>query len=453
MLDKYRIDRILGRGGMGVVARATHLGLDEPVAIKALRGDVTADPEVHARFLREAQATVKLRSDHVAKIKDVGTLADGAPFIVMELLEGVDLRQMLDESGALAPALAVDFVLQACDALGEAHALGIVHRDIKPSNCFVTWRVDGSAAIKVLDFGISKLGGGADLALTQTQSVLGTPLYMSPEQMRSARSVDSRADIWSLGAVLYELIEGRPPFVADSFPELCVLVATEPPPPMVTPGLPVELAQVIRSCLHKDPASRYQTVAELAAALAPFARDPRDASLRVERLQRTLVRARATASGSPGASIAAVDSRRFPATVDMTVGVVAERRRRRSVVLAGAILICAIGVVAVRVLGRPPHRVASPEAAVPSPDAGASAAGAPVALENPDGGTGDRTPETGRDAVEVPMLPVTPDVRPSGSSRSGVVRRGRERERPRSGQGGAIGSGPEDSRDVFGERK
>lgn len=354
VLERYRIDAVLGRGAMGVVARATHLALDEPVAIKALRRDVVSEPETRARFRREAQAAARIRSDHVARVHDVATLPDGSPCIVMELLVGVDLRQLLDQCGALAPSLAVDFALQVCEALGEAHAQGIVHRDIKPSNCFVTWHVDGSPLVKVLDFGISKLDGGADLALTQTQSVLGTPLYMSPEQMRSARAVDGRTDLWSLGAVLYELIEGRPPFVADSFPELCVLVATEPPPPMVAAELPAGLPEVVSSCLHKDPAERFQTVAELAAALAPFARDPREAALRVERLQRTQARWQASAGRAVphGASEprAAVDSRRFPPTVDLTVDVPRPRGRRRWTRLAGALVAGAL-VAAIAALG------------------------------------------------------------------------------------------------------
>jgi eukaryotic-like serine/threonine-protein kinase len=291
LLGKYRVEQILGHGGMGVVAEATHLALGEKVAIKFLRTDVVVDDETCARFLREAQAAVKLKSEHVARVSDVGMLAGGAPYMVMEFLEGVDLDQMIASSGAVDPPLAVELVLQGCEALAEAHAYGIVHRDLKPSNFFVTWRPDGSPLVKVLDFGISKAPVGVDLSLTQTQSVLGTPAYMSPEQMRSARKVDGRTDIWSLGTVLYELIEGRRPYDAESFSEMCVKVAADPPEPMRS-RLPAGLAAAIARCLEKDPAKRFQTMGELATAIAPFSRDIREAQLRVERIRRVVSRPR-----------------------------------------------------------------------------------------------------------------------------------------------------------------
>jgi serine/threonine-protein kinase len=292
LLGKYRVDSILGRGGMGVVAEATHLQLGEKVAIKLLRQDVVGDAEACQRFLREAQAAVKLKSEHVARVTDVGQLPGGSPYMVMEFLEGVDLDQMITSSGSIAPPLAVEFVLQGCDALAEAHSLGIVHRDLKPSNFFVTWRPDGMPLVKVLDFGISKAPVGVDLSLTRTQSVLGTPAYMSPEQMRSARNVDARTDLWSLGTVLYELIEGHRPFEAESFSEMCVKVAADPPNPMTAAGRPDGLEAVIFRCLEKDPARRWQNIAELAEALIPFSREPAEARVGVERMKRVLKRPR-----------------------------------------------------------------------------------------------------------------------------------------------------------------
>src|SRR5262245_54422399 len=169
---------------MGVVAQATHLQLDEKVAIKFLHPDVATDSDACRRFLREAQAAVKLKNEHVARVTDVGTLESGSPYMVMEFLEGIDLAKMLETTGQMAPAL--ELLLQACAGLAEAHALGIVHRDLKPSNFFVTWRADGAAQLKVLDFGISKAPVAGDVSLTRTQTLLGTPAYMSPEQMRSA---------------------------------------------------------------------------------------------------------------------------------------------------------------------------------------------------------------------------------------------------------------------------
>ncbi|HTJ41819.1 MAG TPA: serine/threonine-protein kinase [Kofleriaceae bacterium] len=298
LLGKYRVESVLGKGGMGVVVKAMHLGLGDVVAIKMLRPDVLGDAEAASRFLREAQAAVKLKSEHVARVTDVGLLDNGGPYMVMEFLEGVDLDQMLEASGVVSPTLAVDLVLQACEAIGEAHSIGIVHRDLKPSNFFVTWRADGSPLCKVLDFGISKAPVGVEMSLTRTQSVLGTPAYMSPEQMRSARTVDARSDIWSLGTVLYELLCAHRPFEAESFSEMCVKVAVDSPTPlsvMVPPGLDA----VIYRCLEKDPARRWQSVAELARALAPYAADHRGAAVVVDRVTRMLARGGGGGGGVP----------------------------------------------------------------------------------------------------------------------------------------------------------
>jgi serine/threonine-protein kinase len=225
--------------------------------------------------------------------------------MVMEFLDGHDLGALLDERGSLSVPWATEMALQAAEALAEAHSIGIVHRDVKPTNLFVTWRPDGSALIKVLDFGISKSPIGTDMQLTQTQSLLGTPAYMSPEQMRSARLVDARSDIWSLGTVLYEVLEGRRPFEAESFSEMCVKVAVDPPAPMV--NTPPALQPVILRCLAKTPEQRYQTMAELGRDLMGFAQDPHQAQVLVERMQRMARRSAAdwegpaTGTGAPHA--------------------------------------------------------------------------------------------------------------------------------------------------------
>ncbi len=269
LFGKFRIEGMLGMGGFGLVLRARDLALDTEVAIKILRADVELDSEHLQRFLREAQSVVRLRSPHAVRISDVGTLEDGAPYIVMELLEGQDLGKRLAQGGRLGPRAACDFVLQACDALAEAHSIGIVHRDLKPTNMFVTRLRDGTEAIKLLDFGVSKAPETvAALSITTTGSILGTPAYMAPEQMRSARYADARSDQWSLGVLLYELVEGKLPFLAENFAELCIVVAIEQPAPMVAAP---ELAPVIARCLAKEPAERYRDVAELARDLAPFA--------------------------------------------------------------------------------------------------------------------------------------------------------------------------------------
>ena len=287
-LNKYRVDAIIGHGGMGVVAECTHLALGERVAIKMLRKDVLLDAEAVERFQREAQAAAKLKSEYVARVSDVGTFEGNIPYMVMEFLEGHDLGQLLEQRGVLPMPWATELIMQTAEALAEAHSLGIVHRDVKPTNLFVTWRPDGSALIKVLDFGISKSPMGTDMQLTQTQSLLGTPAYMSPEQMRSARLVDWRSDIWSLGSVLYELLEGRRPFEADSFSEMCVKVAVDAPAPMV--NTPIELQPVILKCLAKSPDQRFATMAELGHALVPFVQDQHQAQRLVERMTRVLRR-------------------------------------------------------------------------------------------------------------------------------------------------------------------
>ena len=271
ILGKYRIDEILGQGGMGIVARAHHLDLDQAVAIKCLKSEMVARQEVVQRFSREAQASVRLKSEHVCHVFDVGRLPGGAPFIVMEFLQGTDLEELMEQHGVHSAGVAVDLVLQACAALAEAHSLGIVHRDIKPANLFVTTGLDGRWLLKVLDFGISK-AVSTDSALTQAQAILGTPAYMAPEQIRSSRDAEPRSDMWSLGVVLYELLAGKRPFDGSGFSEVVLKVVAEPLPRPTVP-LPDGLAQIVDRCLQKDPQQRYQSVAHLAEALCPYAGD------------------------------------------------------------------------------------------------------------------------------------------------------------------------------------
>jgi serine/threonine-protein kinase len=279
LAGRYRVERVLGQGGMGVVVKAMHLQLFQPVAMKFLLPEVLGNQQVVQRFLREAQAAVRLKSEHVARVIDVGSLETGAPYMVLEYLEGSDLsnfpRSQLSVGGV------VDMILQACEALAEAHSLGIVHRDIKPANFFITRGNDGTPLLKVLDFGISKSPVGVS-NLTATQSVMGTPAYMSPEQMRSSRDVDHRSDIWALGVVLYELLQGQPPFGGDTFSSMVIKVVNDALP-RITAQLPGELDQIVYRCLEKDPARRFQNVAELAQALAPYAQTDTQAAISVQR--------------------------------------------------------------------------------------------------------------------------------------------------------------------------
>ncbi|WP_438001211.1 serine/threonine-protein kinase [Sorangium sp. So ce185] len=290
---KYRVERILGQGGMGVVVAALHEQLHQRVAIKMLHPGANA--EMVERFVREARAAVRLKSEHVARVLDVGTLETGAPFMVMEYLEGSDLQETLRQRGPLELEEAVGYVLEACEAIAEAHAAGIIHRDLKPANLFLTRGADGSGMVKVLDFGISKAlaepsaaGTAPELGLTKTSMVLGSPLYMAPEQMRSARTVDTRADIWSMGAILYQLLTARVPFDATSLSELIIMINTEPPPPpsAYRPDLPPGLEAAILRCLERDVAKRFKSVAELAGAIVDFG--PPLALASLERVERTL---------------------------------------------------------------------------------------------------------------------------------------------------------------------
>jgi serine/threonine-protein kinase len=285
LVGKYRVESVLGRGGMGVVLRVTHLDLGESLAIKVLQPEGVAgaaSAELTARFLREARSVVRLRGEHVAKVTDVGVLPEGLPFMVMEYLRGVDLADEIKRRKQLPLGETVDYLLQVCEALAEAHAHGIVHRDIKPANLFLTTRPDGTPLVKVLDFGISKAPVTAAGLVTQTNIVMGTAGYMSPEHMKAAKDVDGRTDIWALGIVLYECLSGRRPFEGASFSAVVLKVGTEPPPPMDA-RIPRGLQDIVLKCLEKDRGARFATVAELATALAPFARDQRAAATIVDR--------------------------------------------------------------------------------------------------------------------------------------------------------------------------
>jgi serine/threonine-protein kinase len=300
---KYRVDQVLGVGGMGVVVAATHLQLGQKVALKFMLPQGLRHSGLVERFAREARAAARLKSDHVARVLDVGTLGSGSPYMVMEFLEGYDLAALVETHGPMSVDTAVDCVLQACDAVAEAHALGIVHRDLKPRNLFLTRRNDGRALIKVLDFGISKDRKGADLGLTGTSEIIGSPNYMSPEQLKSTRLADERSDIWALGVILYELLTGRVPFVADSITQLTAMVLTEPPRPIteLRPDTPRDLARIVERCLDKEPDRRFASVADLAASLEKFA--PHDTKELASRIARIASGPRVSAVASPSARL------------------------------------------------------------------------------------------------------------------------------------------------------
>jgi len=271
---------------MGLVLAAQHMVLGSRVAIKVLLPAAGAIPGATERFLREARAAASLHSEHVARVMDVGILDTGVPFLVMEYLTGQDLREVLSARGPLPIDEVADYLVQVCDGMAEAHALGIVHRDLKPGNLFLTARPNGSALVKVLDFGLAKVFDEAnksvhDASLTATGLVIGSPPYMPPEQLRSLKLADARSDIWSLGVIMFELLTGKQPFAADRTEGLIVAIATDQPPPprSLRPEIPEAIEALILRCLRKDPRERATTVQEIAAVMDPFARGRRPSSV------------------------------------------------------------------------------------------------------------------------------------------------------------------------------
>lgn len=281
---KYQLEKILGEGGMGCVARAYHMLLRAPVALKFMNPQFMTFPGAVERFINEGIASKKIRSDHVVPVDDVGKLPSGAPYLVMPCLEGMDLADQLARDGepGLPVPRAIHFTLQILRGLQAAHANGIIHRDMKPSNCFVVKHDGESDFVKILDFGISKVVQPGSASLTQTNSALGTPLYMSPEQARSPRDVDSRSDLYSVGVILYELLTGRTPFFSDSgeFTEILFKLFTADAPPIkaARSDLDDALAAAVHKALTRDPRDRFATALDMAEAIAPFA-DARSAQV------------------------------------------------------------------------------------------------------------------------------------------------------------------------------
>ncbi len=289
---KYRVEEILAVGGMGVVAAARNEGLDQAVVLKVLRPDVGASAEVTARFLQEARTAARLTSEHVVRVFDVGTTESGAPYMVMERLHGNDLQQVLDMRGPLPVKDVVDHLLEALEAIAEAHAAGVVHRDLKPSNLFLAQRTDGSRHVKVLDFGISKphglLAKTGGPVLTTADQVLGSPGFMSPEQMMRPSDVDGRSDIWSIGVVLYTLVTGEMPFQGETVAAVMANILFQPVPKLKEkrPDAPAALQRALDGCLDRDQNARFAHVGELARVLAPMGSDW--ARLSVERIDKAI---------------------------------------------------------------------------------------------------------------------------------------------------------------------
>jgi len=271
VLGKYRVERVIGQGGMGMVVAARHTALGELFAIKLMLNiEGVTGKQAFDRFLREARICASLKGEHVVKVQDVGELEDGRPYMVMEYLEGQDLGSLIEKKGPLSVSNAAAVVLQACEALAEAHRLGIIHRDIKPPNMFLIRTPNGKVRLKLLDFGISKRIGAETKALTATGAMMGSPLYMSPEQLTDPRAVGPQTDIWAMGVVLYELVTGKVPFDGEMIFQVIQEILNKKPdlPSKHKPSLPVELDKIVEKALRKDPAQRYASIEE-------FSRDVR----------------------------------------------------------------------------------------------------------------------------------------------------------------------------------
>ncbi|MDB4937539.1 MAG: Serine/threonine protein kinase PrkC, regulator of stationary phase [Labilithrix sp.] len=453
---KYRLEQVAGEGGMGIVYAAEHLVLRQRVAVKVLLPDAATSEMVVERFAREAQAAARIQSEHVARVMDAGSTATGAPFLVMEYLEGCDLEELLSVEGPLPLTDVVDYLMQALEALAHAHAVGLVHRDIKPANLFLACRPDGGNVIKILDFGISKaMRSRPEEKVLTGQAVLGSPVYMSPEQLRNAKDIDARADVWSLGVVAYELLTGKPPFDGDGVGEIFAAILEKDPEPVhiVNWRLPPEISAVIAKCLQRKVEDRWGDAAELARALKPYGsgawtsvvdraeqvltraklfkrpETPSEARRVVDALNAVAERAR-TMNGA-GALAAAADATPIPAVKNGDAGrdtredgvktrargFVWRLGRARSIAVAAA-AVMVIGAVATVATVRS-GRAASAEqraplrAAVSNADSRSAASqGAGGASGRPDDGTGEAADQgtEGADGDGAPMVMDLPDT-------------------------------------------
>jgi serine/threonine-protein kinase len=448
---KYRPDRVLGQGAMGSVVAAHHMLLGLDVAVKVLSSELLRYELAVERFLREAHVVARLKSEHVVRVMDVGTLPGGEPYIVMDLLEGEDLDRMLQRTGPFPVARTVDYALQALEALAHAHAAGVVHRDLKPANLFSTTAPDGREVIKVLDFGVAKLteaaavarGSTTPAALTGEHAAVGSPGFMSPEQVRCSRDIDERADIWGMGALLYEVLTGQPAFDGRSIGEIFgAILHTEPKPlRSLRPELPRKLEAAVMRCLRRPPGKRFQSVAQLAAAIAPFGSGAHHEY--PARIARTLARSmRATIPGGPVSSISMRRStpeqlslRRPPRATDVssretlldaanTRGLPAQSRRPRTWASYGAAAtLAALVSVATLVRGSPRSSAQSSAAATVIEATDPSNLAVALSPEPPPTQIDDSSSDPASSASEVAALASSParTVKRAPPSPSGIA--------------------------------
>jgi serine/threonine protein kinase len=436
---KFRVDAVIGQGGMGVVLAAHHLYLDQRVALKLLSQELVQTPEALARFLNEARLAARIRSDHISRVMDMGQLDDGRPYIAMEFLEGIDLATLIQTRGALPYGEAVDYIVQTLDALAHAHAVGVVHRDLKPSNLFLANQADGPPIVKILDFGISKVDASLVVpdkkGITSSRAVVGSPMYMSPEQIRDSKRVDARADIWSIGVILYELLAGRLPFDGDTPGEIFANVVTQPLRTVraFRPDVPEALDRVVDRCLQRQRDERFRDVGELAFALTPFVTQERFES--VNRIQAAVVKgdvakAQLQAGGADGtgprrpsvpaaAVVGAPNDKTLPYHPNERTQLVPRgraafrgaatllrRRQAAASIVAGVSLVVALVVivVCVRIALRRPAPSSDPAGTTPSAIPPAEASEAPAASVSP--------PETVPSTSTAPPVRLSPRGRP-----------------------------------------
>jgi eukaryotic-like serine/threonine-protein kinase len=404
LADKYRVDSVIGRGGMGVVLLATHIQLDDRVAIKTLRGDLADVATTRERFLREGRAARRLKSDHAVKVLDIDVTPTGHPFLVMEFLEGCDLADLMRQDRP-SIAQAVDYVLQACDAIAEAHSIGIIHRDLKPANLFSAVRPGGRRIVKVLDFGIAKLSTEQDARVTATGRIVGSAAYMSPEQLQALKDVDQRTDIWALGVILFELLTGVLPFKGSDLPQMCTAILMHDATPLrkARGDAPEALEQIIQRCLQRDRDARFSSVAELAAALAAFG--SADTASVVQRVQRI---------GGDGAKVKPFHAQRLStqeALADTVLSTSASNpglanpvaaRTGGVLALAAAVVIGAAVIVAAILLRRPVGDVSPPRTVALSVPATAASAATPPPPPGPSPSVAVGAPTTSESAAQKP---------------------------------------------------
>jgi serine/threonine-protein kinase len=464
---KYVVERACGRGGLAVVLSAMHAGLDQRVAIKMLLPEWAGDTEVVERFLREGRAATRIKSEHVVRVFDVGKHETGAPYLVLEYLEGHNLDDVLRMWGPLPVPTAVDWVLQAAEAIAEAHAYGIVHRDLKPANLFLTRRADGSACVKVIDFGLSKLTdprmSGSSAKLTRPSDIMGSPHYMAPEQLRATCEADARADLWALGAVLHELLVGKPPFRGETVPEICATVLTQEPPRLtsIRASVPPPVETAVLRCLEKDPDARLASAAELARAIAPFGTSvARTSCARIERLLE------GGGAVSDLSLLPPMTDERPPSLADWPSDPYAERMRGSSsmrVILGAVLLLGALGIGALMVMYETVHE-GEPRAGVtemqsaPAPTATVTTAARATAREQesvpapvaaPPTATATETPTATETATAIPKPALVP-VRRSAASPPPRQSAPKSTSRPHGPPSGAL---PPKGEDLFDGRK